>query len=310
MKVYFWFLIVNLSLGSFSLFSEREPLSILRDDGTTIDGYFDRPEGNVDVPVVIFIDGSHKASVTINHDKLAQRFNPKKIGLISLEKRGIKGDKIDHKEFLDHDCFDERLRDYSLLLNHLVNRKIAGCNGRVILLGGSEGGKIAPRLSLDFSNNVQGIVLISSGGGLSFAEEMKYQSQQLIQQMGSLKQLSYKLRGSLFPKEIDQYYDKMLKSPDSLEMCGPKTWKWFASYLRYDLLSDLLKVKIPIYMIHGEEDFMVPIKSADLIAEAFRQAGKTNLHYARYKNLGHALTGREDVYGEMLDWIYEKSFPE
>jgi len=43
-----------------------------------------------------------------------------------------------------------------------------------------------------------------------------------------------------------------------------------------------------------------------LIQEAFDQAGKTNLHYARYDNLGHALTGREDVYAPMLDWIEDK----
>jgi len=74
------------------------------------------------------------------------------------------------------------------------------------------------------------------------------------------------------------------------------------------LLPDLLKVEVPIYMIHGEEDIMVPIKSADLIQEAFDQAGKMNLQYARYDDLGHALTGREDVYAPMLDWICDKSF--
>jgi len=310
MKSYFLYLIYALILGNFNLFAESEKIYISREDGTAIEVYFDRPDVKEEVPVVVFIDGSHEASVTISHDKLANRFIPKKIGIISLEKRGITSNTIDQSEFRAHDCFEERLQDYLCLLNQIKDRKISGCNGRVILLGGSEGGKIAPRLGLDFSNIVQGLVLIGSGGGASFAEEMKYQSQQLIQQMGALKRLSYKLRGSLFPKEIDQYYDKMLKEPDSLEMCGPKTWKWFASYLRYDLLADLLKLEIPIYMIHGEKDIMVPIKSADLIEQAFSQAGKTNLHYARYQDLGHALTGREDVYAPMLDWICEKSFPE
>jgi pimeloyl-ACP methyl ester carboxylesterase len=301
-------LLCGLILGSFNLFAESEKLHIFREDGTAIEAYFDRPDSTAEVPVVVFIDGSHEASVTISHNKLANRFISKRIGLISLEKRGITSDTIDQSEFRTHDCFEERLQDYFLLLSQIKDRKISGCNGRVILLGGSEGGKIAPRLSLDFSNIVQGVVLISSGGGSSFAEDMKYQSQQLIQQMGTLKRLSYKLRGSLFPDEMDQYHAKMLKEPNSLEMCGPKTWKWFASYLRYDLLADLLKVEVPIYMIHGEKDIMVPIKSADLIEEAFDQAGKKNLHYARYHDLGHALTGREDVYAPMLDWICEKSF--
>lgn len=304
MKISLLICILTLSFG---LFSERKEIFIPRGDGTTIEGYFDTPDSKTKVPVVVFIDGSNEASVLLSHDKLAPRFNPKNLGFISLEKRGISADKIDKKTFYAHDCFQERLQDYSLLLSAIRDQKIAGCNGSVILLGGSEGGKIAPRLSLDFSNLVQGVVLIASGGGLSFAEEMKYQSQQLIQQKERSKKLGYKVRGVMFPKEIDKTYDKMLKNPNSLKMCGPKTWKWFASYLSYDLLSDLLKVNTPIYMIHGEQDILIPIKSADLVEKAFSEAGKTNLHYARHPDLGHALTGREDVYTPMLEWISAKS---
>jgi pimeloyl-ACP methyl ester carboxylesterase len=294
--------------GNFSLFADRQDIRFTRADGTVVEGYFDRPDSKTAAPVVVFIDGSHETSVTISHDKLAARFNPRKIGLISLEKRGITPEQIDQDEFRAHDCFEERLQDYVLLLKQLKDQKIPGCNGRIVLLGGSEGGKIAPRLSLESPTAVQGLVLIGSGGGLLFGEEMKFQSRQLIQQMGTFKRLSYKVRGSLFPNEIEQYYEKMLGESESLEMCGPKTWKWFASYLRYDLLADLLKAEVPIYMIHGEQDMMVPIKSADLVQEAFDQAGKTNLQYARYDDLGHALTGREDVYAPMLDWISDKSF--
>lgn len=306
---FFLYLIVFCALGgSFNLFADRQGIRFPRGDGTVVEGYFDRPDDKTEVPVVVFVDGSHETSVTISHDKLASRFNPRKIGLISLEKRGITPERIDQDEFRAHDCFEERLQDYVLLLQQIKDRKIPGCNGRIVLLGGSEGGKIAPRLSLEFPADVQGLVLIGSGGGLPFGEEMKFQSQQLIQQMGTFKRLSYKIRGVCFPKEVEQHYEKMLGEPESLEMCGPKTWKWFASYLRYDLLSDLLKVETPIYMIHGEEDIMVPIRSADRVQEAFDQAGKTNLRYARYGDLGHALTGREDVYTPMLDWIGDRSF--
>lgn len=309
MKAFLYLIVFCILGGNFSLFADRQDIRLARADGTVVEGYFDRPDSKTEVPVVVFVDGSHETSVTISHDKLAARFNPRRIGLISLEKRGITPEQIDQDEFWAHDCFEERLQDYVLLLKQFKDREIPGCNGCIVLLGGSEGGKIAPRLSLEFPTVVQGLVLIGSGGGLPFGEEMKFQSQQLIQQMGTFKRLSYKIRGTMFPKEIEQHYEKMLGEPESLRMCGPKTWKWFASYLRYDLLSDLLKVETPIYMIHGEEDIMVPVKSADLVQEAFDQAGKTNLQYARYNNLGHALTGREDVYVPIVDWIYDKSFP-
>lgn len=309
MKRYLPILFLSLLFAHFHLFADRQVLEIPRADGSTIIGYLDRPVPQADLPIVVFIDGSDQVSAQASHEKLAARFNARNIGFISLEKRGITSRKIDTQEFFAHDCFEERFQDYSLLLKQLESRTISGCNGHIILLGGSEGGKIAPRLSLVFPSLISGLVIIGSGGGLSFGEDMKYQSQQLIQQMNALKRLTYQARSVIFPNEIDELYDDMLAQPDSLEMCGPKTWKWFASYLRYDLLADFLKVEAPIYMIHGKEDIMVPIKSADLVKEAFDRAGKTNLHYARYDDLGHALTGREDVYGPMMKWVSDQVYP-
>ena len=308
MKTFYWF-VIFCALGlNLSLFSERHDMHFARADGTIVKGYFDCAYEKVESPIVVFIEGSSEDTVITSHNKLAARFKSRDIGLISLEKRGISSKKIDQNEFRAHDCFEERLQDYVLLLTQIQEQKIPGCSSRIVLLAGSEGGKIAPRLSLQFPTIVQGIVLIGSGGGLDFCEEMKFQSEQLIKQMGTFKRFSYKLRATMFPKEIEQFYDKMLSNPESLEMCGPKTWKWFASYLRYDLLSDLLQVEAPIYMIHGKQDIMVPIESADRLQSAFDQAGKTNLEYARYDDLGHALTGREDVYEPMLDWICNKAF--
>lgn len=302
-----WLILLFCISGLFGL---TDGFHLSREDGSLVEGYLSAPDDQRDFPVVIFIDGSYDTSVLSNHEKLAPRFNSNGIGLLSLEKRGISSEAIDREEYLQHDCFEERLEDYVLLLKALEEKSISGCNRDCVILGGSEGGKIAPRLSLSYPKIVKGLVLIGSGGGLSFAEEMKFQSQQLIQQLSSLKRLAYKARGLVLPNEYEKFYAKMLASPDSLEICGPKTWKWWASYLRYDLLSDLLKVEAPIYMIHGEQDIFVPIKSADLVKEAFEDAQKANLTFARYEDLGHALTGREDVYEPMIEWVNQVSFSE
>lgn len=297
---------IYLFLLSSSLFAKREDIFIKREDGTMIQGYLDSPNNVESFPVVVFIDGSHNASVMVNHEKLSDRFIPHNIGLISLEKRGITQKKVTKKEFIVHDCFEERFQDYTLLLKHLEQKKITGYNGSCILLGGSEGGKIAPKLTLGFSSSVKGIVLVGSGGGLSFAEEMKYQSQELIKKGHSLKELGFKGKKAKDPMMYEKWYNEMLQSPDSLKMYLQKTWKWWASYLRYDLLSDLLKLELPVYMVHGKEDVIIPVKSADLVKEAFDKAEKTNLHYARYENLGHALTGRDDVYEPMVEWVCDR----
>ena len=291
-----------------ALFAGRQDIRIPREDGSAIIGYFDRPDEEGDVPVVVFIDGSWGTSVAPHHEKLAARFNPRQIGILSLEKRGITPDGIDAEEFAAHDCRLERLSDYRLLLCAIERGEVKGCTGRVVVLGASEGGKMAPGLSLSFPSIVQGVVLIGAGGGLSFAEEVKFQIAALIEEMPVWKRASYKLRRSLFPNEVDEAFAQILAHPESLEKYGSKTWKWFASYFSYDPLPDLLKIAVPIYMIHGEKDIMVPVQSADLVKEAFDSAGKLNLHYARYQDLGHALTGREDVYGDLLEWVVKVSF--
>ncbi len=203
-----------------SLLAERESISIAREDGTIIEGYFDRPQGATNVPVVIFIDGSHKVSVIATHEKLAERLNPRNIGLISLEKRGITPTVVDEQEFSAHDCFEERLSDYTLLLQHLQDKKI---NSQIILLGGSEGGKIVPRLSLISPTTIQGAVLVASGGGLPFGEEMKYQLKRRIYQKGWFWKFGYKIRKLIFPREVDRQYARMLNEPESLQTYRSKT---------------------------------------------------------------------------------------
>jgi pimeloyl-ACP methyl ester carboxylesterase len=286
---------------TFSLFAKTTVIYLPRDDQSVIEGYLTTPENGGNFPVVVFIEGSFDASVLDNHEKLATRFNPYGLAVLSLEKRGISSKGIDWEEYFQHDSFEDRLQDYTSLLNALKMRNISGCGGDCILFGGSEGGKIAPRLGASFPSLVKGLVLIGSGGGLSFATEMKYQSEQLIRRLNPFVKFFYKVRRVFLRSEYEKLYAKMLASPDSLEMSGPKTWKWWASYLRYDLLSDLLKINAPIYMIHGKEDILVPMKSADLVKEAFDKEGKTNFTYARYEDLGHSF--REDVYESMIEWM-------
>ena len=98
------------------LFATTTVIHFPREDGSIAEGYLNAPENQESFPVVVFVDGSHEASVSISHEKLAPRFNPNQIGLLSLEKRGISSEGVDREEYLQHDCFEERLQDYILLL--------------------------------------------------------------------------------------------------------------------------------------------------------------------------------------------------
>jgi fermentation-respiration switch protein FrsA (DUF1100 family) len=107
----------------------------------------------------------------------------------------------------------------------------------------------------------------------------------------------------IIPRNVDAKYQKILEQPDSLELWYQKTFRWWASYLQYDPLPEMLQVQIPIYMIHGALDPKIPVESADAVKAAFDEAGKYNLTYVRYADLEHSLKGRDDIYLSMIEWI-------
>lgn len=281
----------------------HETIYIPRHDESLIEAYLTTPQTDSNFPIIMLIQGSDPESVLANHDALAQRFLPHGIAILSVEKRGINSYAVDKQEFMEHDYFESRLKDFSSVLKVLEEDMIRRWNGRIILLGGSEGGKIAPRLSLDYAHFVSGTVLVGSGGGIPFAEEMKFQIQTAIENQNTVLKFISKIRSYVLPNEIDSQFSKILNHPDSLEICCSKTYRWWAAYLAYDPLPEMLEMNMPIYMIHGALDPKIPVESADAVKAAFEHAEKNNLTYARYDDLGHTLKGRDDVYTPLIEWV-------
>lgn len=293
---------VCLLVWTIQLFS-LEKLTIPRIDQSCIEAYLTIPQGDRPFPLILLVQGSDAESVIDNHNTLAERFNPHGIAMLSAEKRGINADGKDFQQFIEYDFFEYRMQDYSIILSALYQGLITKWNGSLIIIGGSEGGKIAPRLALQFPSHVAGLVLVGSGGGLPFNEELKFQIEASLESLNPFYKFCFKIRDMIIPRKIDAQYLKMLGQPDSLEMWYQKTFRWWASFLRYDPLPEMLQLNIPIYMIHGALDSKIPVESADIVKAAFDDAGKYNLTYVCYDDLGHSLKGRDDVYLSLIEWI-------
>lgn len=280
-----------------------ETIYIPRADESVIEAYFSVPQNETSFPVILLIQGSDAESVIQNHTALSQRFTPHGIAIISVEKRGINSHGINMPEFNQYDFFEYRLQDFSMVLKVLEEDLISRWNGQLILLGGSEGGKIAPRLSVQNSHFVSAAILVGCGGGIPFADEMKFQIETALANQNLFLKVFSKIRSALLPNEVETQFARMLSQPDSLEIWCQKTYRWWASYLRYDPLPEIYQMNMPVYMIHGALDPNIPVQSADKVKEAFEIAGKHNLTYARYEDLGHALKGRDDVYLPLVEWV-------
>lgn len=264
---------------------------LTREDSSLSAVYYSAPDGKDSFPLVLYVDGSLKQSIQNNFSFLSLLFSTKNIGVVAVEKRGLDNEE----EWLLHDCYEERLSDHVLLIQNL-KKMVPGWNGQLILIGSSEGGKIVPRLTLEFPEFTYGTILIGSGGGMSFGDEIRYQINQIMLEDGE----------DPIDDEIDQEYAKILNAPSSLTDFFGKTYKWFSYYLRYDLMADLLKIETPLLMVHGVKDTHIPVESADLIQSYFDFAQKNNLEYYRYDDLGHSISKRIDIFFAILEWSDQK----
>lgn len=271
------------------LFAGKQTTSFQREDGSFATAYISTPDDDESFPIVVYLDGSLMQSVENNFSVLSFVFNQKHIGVAAVEKRGITAESIDINEFDAYDSFENRLNDYIHLIGDL-NTNLANWNGQIIFLGSSEGGKIAPKLTLQFASQTMGTVLIGSGGGIPFGEEIKYQIMSLAienQEEFDVDELD---------QQIEAKYAQMLSQPNSLEKYYEKTYQWFASHLRYNMLQDMLCIDTPIMIIHGALDTQVPVQSSDIVKASFEAAGKENLAYHRYNDLGHSISKRADIF--------------
>lgn len=276
--------------------------SLKRKRGTFVKGYYTHVGSEKEAPLIVFIDGSSSSSVYENHTKLASKFAERGFSFVSIEKEGVTKDSFDESIFTKYDCFENRYSDHVLLFQEIKKGEVIKKPSHLIILGASEGGKLAPSLALTFEEWVDGLLLISCGGGLPFSEEMTFQINEALNKQNFVAKAGSKIRKAFLPKEIESQMKKILKNPDSPKVFAHKAYKWWSSYLNYNPLDDLLKLDIPIFMIHGAKDDMVPVKSADIVVDSFNKAEKKNLKYGRYLDLSHSLKDRDDVYSDILSW--------
>jgi pimeloyl-ACP methyl ester carboxylesterase len=163
-------------------------------------------------------------------------------------------------------------------------------NGQIVLFGGSEGGAavavLAPRLA-----KLDAVIIMSTGTGIAMADWIK---------------------GVLPPPvaaQTDAVFARIRANPNSVEVWGGNSWKWWADILDRVLADDLLKVKAPILLIHGELDQFAPVASARATRDRFNAAGHKNLTYREKSGLDHFMSdsaGRShlgDVLSEANGWL-------
>jgi alpha-beta hydrolase superfamily lysophospholipase len=256
------------------------PFFLERQDGSVLEGYF-TPPSNRDLPIVFAIQGSSCESVLQWHLSLSDQASALGLGVIALEKQGISQHGIDLLEYHQTNCLQQRQEDYALCLQNM-SLIYPDWEGKTIFWGESEGGMIAAYLA-SRTPKTDAVLLFGAGGGMKPREEVKWALKRRLQQQRAEQEEIEE-----YMQFLDAQMDLIISDPAADKQFLGNSYKWWASFLTAEEGAlPLNQQSLPICLVHGVEDFKIPVQSADLAAEML---SKTNaLTYLRLEGYGHHL---------------------
>ncbi|WP_321990768.1 alpha/beta hydrolase [Marispirochaeta aestuarii] len=168
------------------------------------------------------------------------------------------------------------VEDLSTIYAKIIDYFIFNSNyDNIILFGHSEGGRLVPAIyNKTFTKDELDKLIISGSGAISQEEQLR-----LLIEHGVIEGISI--------EKFDQKISEIYNNPNSLDLFW---WnhpyiRW-ASFLKYEYLSDLEKINIPILIVHGTNDKSVPVESIRVVFDEHRS--KNNITYYEMEG-GHGV---------------------
>lgn len=231
--------------------------------------------------VVFYVQGSDDRSVLEATERLA---GAAAMGLdvVMVERRGVsRTGLVSREEARRYASKPVRVADTLAVVQDELARRPRG--GPAILVGASEGGDVASAVAAA-EDRLTHVVLIGCGGAMTQEEELLATWAELPASLGIRSR-----------EDLEGIFARIRAEPDGdAEWYGHPYRRW-ATYALRRPLDDLVRIRAPILLVHGEADRSVPVASARGVAEAFGRAGLTNLTYKEYAGADHRLTRADGV---------------
>lgn len=274
-----------------------------RPDGTRITYYLDLP-AQQPCSLAFILQGSECLTVAHKYRPFIEDLNRRGIGVVRIEKPGLTAETpegVCPEEYLLLNTLDRRVLDVLEVTAAL--RRRPEWNGKLGLAGGSEGGVIAA-MAAPLVPETRAVVMLASAGGLPFSEEIELLVASEMEAAGAPPEAVAERRRQMAEemREIEVHPDphREWMSDDRL---ARNTWLWWSRALPVAAVRPLLRVDVPILMVHGRTDGATPFESVTRLEESFREAGKTNLVFERYDG-GHAPP--PDAVARALAWLADR----
>lgn len=284
------FLLLLLTLPTLA-----ETLSLDQADGTRLYYYYDPPAQRG--PLVVLLQGSECRRVNDKYQSFIEKFQQHGIGVLRIEKPGLTPDTALGEcppLYLQKNTLERRIWDVLSVVGEM--RKDSRWDGNLALVGGSEGAMLTG-LTAPLIPETRAVVLISGGGGDTFAEEIG----QVMSRQGAPPQQLEQFRALCRQVHQEPTTTKEWASDGKM---ARNTHLWLSRAEDLAIYRSLLRVDAPILVVHGAADSSTPLHSAQKLEQIFQSKGRANLELRVEKDDGHAPSARS--MGATLDWVIEK----
>jgi uncharacterized protein len=258
--------------------------------GHTLAGTLTRPLTDQQVPAVVLITGSgpqdrDQAIPIISGYRpfmeIADALSSRGVAVLRLDDRGFGASTGDFSSANSADFADDVLAAVAFLRSR---HDIDG--GRVGLVGHSEGGLIAPLVAMSDAN-LRGIVLIGAPAHTG-RQIIHYQQRYAIEASPAIR-----------PEARDS---AQAAARGQLEVLA-RGDRWLSFFLDHDPLTIARRVpQPPVLILHGETDRQVTADQAEMLAEAFREAGNPDVVVHVFPDVNHLML--EDPDGNPAGYIH------
>ena len=222
-----------------------------RDDGSLIYWTLDRQHAAPKQGILVLAQGSGCLAATKNPNLERAKSLLPDFAVVTVEKYGVRPDDAPKDPF--GGCSP------GFYAHHTVSQRVADYQ-RVLAKV-----ETSPRVG------ATALVVFSAAPGRSFRQAFKL----------------------AVPPEVaaqaDSEFARIKADPLSSKLWGGNSYRWWADILDHDLTADVLSVRAPILIVHGERDRSAPVQVARVVRDDFQRAGRCNLTYWELPGYDHQM---------------------
>jgi alpha-beta hydrolase superfamily lysophospholipase len=222
--------------------------------------------------------------------------------IVSLQRYFAHEDLSPARQLEQHPCtgkyggmtLEQRVEDTLAQLAYIRRQP---WTGDILLAGMSEGADVAAAVAADPSSSVDALLLLS-GAGMSQFFDFIHAGRNKGDRAGAAKAFA----------DLDAF----LRDAQPTRYLGYDSARWRSFAIDATPLDSLLGSRMPVFIVHGEQDTSVPIASIDAaVVELVRRQPWRAVHYWPIKGAEHDLRAGEKrpadtIYPVFVDWALDQ----